>query len=108
MTRGELDGAVRRALNIFDEWVELTGALAPGTSYYYEMQGCIVDAVHCGAQAGTEDYRRLEDEKPIVPQVRAAIKAGKLTRDGRRKKVGSATVLDAERADGTRRSAAQE
>lgn len=32
------------ALELFDEWVEATGALQKGTSYYYECRGCIEDA----------------------------------------------------------------
>jgi hypothetical protein len=63
MTNGELEGAIRRALNLFDKWVEVTGFVAKSTSYYYEMQGCIKDAVHCGAQAACGDYKKLESEK---------------------------------------------
>lgn len=84
MSNGELDSAIRRAMNNFDEWVDVTGALQPGNGYYYEMQKCIEDAVHFGAQAATGDFKRLEDEKAIVPEVRRAIKEGKLTRDGKR------------------------
>lgn len=63
MTKGELEGAIRRALNLFDQWVEVTGFVPKHTTYYYEMQGCIEDAVHCGAQAATGDYRKLESEQ---------------------------------------------
>lgn len=62
MTEGELDNAVRRALNIFDQWVDVTGFIQKHTGHYYELQGCLVDAVHCGAQAATGDYRTLESE----------------------------------------------
>lgn len=31
------------ALEMFDEWVEATGALPKGTSYYYECRACIED-----------------------------------------------------------------
>ena len=64
MTKGELDDAIRRALNIFGSWNEVTGFAAPHTSYYYELQAVIEDAVHCGAQAATGDYRKLESEEP--------------------------------------------
>jgi len=51
MTRGEIDFAIRRALNAFDKWNDVTGVIEKRSSYYYEMQGCIIDAVHCGVQA---------------------------------------------------------
>ena len=51
MKRGEVDDAIRRALNIFDEWNEVTGFVQPGTGYYYELQGIIEDAVHVGIQS---------------------------------------------------------
>jgi hypothetical protein len=63
MKKGEMDNAVRRALNIFDKWVEITGFVEKHTGYYYEMQGLIEDAVHCGAQAATGDHRPLDSEK---------------------------------------------
>lgn len=71
MTQGELDNAIRRALNIFDAWVQCTGVVPVGSTYYYEMQSCIEDAVHCGAQAVTKDFKRLESEEGIDPIVGA-------------------------------------
>ena len=50
MTQGELDFAIRQALNVFDNWIDATGAIPKGTSYYYEAQGCIEDAVKIGAR----------------------------------------------------------
>lgn len=65
MKTGELNNAVRRALNIFDQWVDTTGFVEPHTGYYYELQGLMEAAVHCGAQAATGDYKKLEvEEKP--------------------------------------------
>jgi hypothetical protein len=63
MTKGELDSAIRRALNLFDKWNGVTGLVEEHSGYYYEIQGVIEDAVHCGAQAATGDYRKLEVEK---------------------------------------------
>ena len=63
VTVGELRDAVRRALNIFDKWNDCTGAITKGTSTYYEMQGVIEDAVHCGAQAANKDFRKLPSEE---------------------------------------------
>lgn len=62
MTKGELHDAERRALNILDAWIDVTGFVTRGTSYYYELQGLMEDAVHCGAQAATGDHRKLESE----------------------------------------------
>jgi hypothetical protein len=64
MTKGKLEYAKRRALNKFDEWNDVTGFVAKHTSYYYEIQGCIEDAVECGAQAasGVEEPLSSDDE----------------------------------------------
>lgn len=61
MTKGELEYAIRRALNIFDEWNDVTGFVGKHTGYYYEIQGVIEDAVQCGAQAA------LGVEVPLGP-----------------------------------------
>jgi hypothetical protein len=50
MTKGELEYAIRQALNVYNKWIDTTGALCKGTSYYYEAQGCIEDAVKIGAK----------------------------------------------------------
>lgn len=62
MTQGELAGAVRRALNLFDQWNDVTGFVTPNTGYYYEVQGCIEDAVKCGVQAALGVYEPIEGE----------------------------------------------
>jgi hypothetical protein len=63
MTKGELESAIRRALTIFDDWVEVTGFVVKHTSYYYELQGLMEDAVHCGAQQATGHFETLDSEK---------------------------------------------
>jgi hypothetical protein len=63
MKQGELNDAIRRALNLFDRWNDVTGAFEKGTGYYYEIQGVISDAVHCGAQAASGVYEKLEAEE---------------------------------------------
>jgi len=63
MTKGELESALRRARNLLDKWNDETGFVRKHTSYYYELQGIVDDAVHCGAQAATGDYRPLESEQ---------------------------------------------
>ncbi len=67
MTKAELDNAVRRALNIFDSWNQVTGCFSEARGYYNEMQLIIEDAVHCGAQAETKDFKRLESEDDVYP-----------------------------------------
>jgi hypothetical protein len=62
MTKGQLDNAIRRALNLLDQWNDVTGVVAKESSYYYELQSVITDAVHCGAQAETGDFRRIGGE----------------------------------------------
>jgi hypothetical protein len=63
MTVGKMEGAKRRAFNLFDKWNDVTGVIQKDTSYYYEIQGCIEDAVHCGVQAALNVYEKLESEK---------------------------------------------
>ena len=63
MTRGELEDAERRALNILDQWNDITGCIEKSTGYYYELQGVVKDAVHCGAQAATGDFKKLDGEE---------------------------------------------
>jgi hypothetical protein len=48
MNKGELEYAKRMALNKFDEWNDVTGFFEKNTSYYYEAQGAIEDAVKIG------------------------------------------------------------
>jgi len=62
MTKGELDNAKRRALNLFDAWNEVTGFVDEHSSYYYEMQSVVEDAVECGAQAASGVHVPLECE----------------------------------------------
>ena len=62
MTQGELKDAKRRALNIFDDWVNVTGVVVMHTGYYYELQSLIEDAVECGAQAACGVREPLESE----------------------------------------------
>ena len=48
MTVGKADYAIRKALDLFDAWNDVTGAIGKFSSYYYEIQGCIEDAVRIG------------------------------------------------------------
>ena len=62
MTKGEVESAERRALNLFDKWNDVTGFVTKHTSYYYEMQAVVTDAVHCGIQQALKDFRPLDSE----------------------------------------------
>lgn len=50
MTKGQIADAERRALTQFDKWNDITGALSEGSSWYYECQAVIEEAVHIGIQ----------------------------------------------------------
>lgn len=63
MQKGRVDTAVRRALNKFDEWNDVTGFVGQHTGYYYELQAVIEDAVHCGIQAALDVKEPLPSEK---------------------------------------------
>lgn len=62
MQKGEVETAERRALNWFDKWNNTTGFVVPHTSYYYEMQGIVKDAVHFGIQQVTGDFKPMDGE----------------------------------------------
>lgn len=67
-TQGEIDYAIRRALNIFDEWNDVTGLIPKHSGYYYEIQSVIEDAVHCGFQ------QALDDPKPLANEIKEELK----------------------------------
>jgi hypothetical protein len=62
IVKGELDKAKRRALTIFDNWQRITGCL-DGSSYLWELEGIIKDAVEIGVQAGMGIYKPLASEQ---------------------------------------------
>lgn len=66
MNKGQVDNAVRRALNILDSWVDVTGFVQKETGYYWELQGIIHDAVHCGIQGAMGINKPLPSEEDIV------------------------------------------
>lgn len=62
MNNGQMKDAQRRALNILDRWIDDTGFVQKGTGYYYELQGVIEDAVHCGSQGALGVHNLLDSE----------------------------------------------
>jgi hypothetical protein len=63
MTLKQMEDAKIRALTIFDQWNDVTGAVAKNTGWYYELQSVIEDAVECGVQAGLGIFMPLQVEK---------------------------------------------
>ena len=57
----EVESAKRRALDMFDEWNDVTGVFLKHSTYYCEMQSVIEDAVECGIQGALKDFRRIGD-----------------------------------------------
>ena len=47
---GELEYAIRKAKNHFDEWNDVTGVPVKGCSWYYEILSLIEDAVKIGVK----------------------------------------------------------
>jgi len=66
MTQGQVDDAERKALNELDRWNDVTGFLEPGTSYYYEIQAVIEDAVHIGIQMALHGKVSYDNDKNVV------------------------------------------
>ena len=71
MTSGELEYAKRLALQLYDEWNDVTGFPAKFTSYYYEIQSLIENAVDIGAKVARgikvdlNGYWEDEKENPL-------------------------------------------
>ena len=65
MKKGEVDYAERKALDLFDMWNDSTGVVQKHTSYYYEIQACIIDAVHCGIQMALNKKINIQDGNVI-------------------------------------------
>jgi len=68
MERGKIADAERFALNELDKWNGVTGQFAPGSGYYYEMQGIIEDAVHIGIQMALHGKVNYDADGNVVKQ----------------------------------------
>lgn len=62
MEKGKLERAKRRALVILDDWIRVTGVIPEHSSYNYELESIIEDAVHCGIQEALGVYEKLDSE----------------------------------------------
>lgn len=65
MNKGEIEYAERIAFNLLDKCLEVSGLVEKNTSYYYELQGCIQDAVHCGIQMAINGKIDIKDDNVI-------------------------------------------
>jgi|WetSurMetagenome_2_1015567.scaffolds.fasta_scaffold47250_6 hypothetical protein len=65
MNKGQVDYAERKALELFDNWNNVTGVFEIGSGYYGEIKSCIVDAVHCGIQMVIYDKINIQDGEII-------------------------------------------
>jgi hypothetical protein len=80
MTVSDLERAKRRAQNLFDVWNDVTGVFHQGSSYIDEIRSVIDDAVHCGAQEATGDFKRLDGEPLTVFRMARSGHRRKLTK----------------------------
>lgn len=60
-TIGKEEQAIRLAHNLFDEWLDITGLVAKHTSYYYELQSLLKDAVRIGMARACDDDKKLKE-----------------------------------------------
>ena len=61
MKAGLVKEAERIALNQLDKWNDVTGFLTKHTSYYYEIQALMEDAVHVGIQMALNEKVEFEE-----------------------------------------------
>lgn len=66
MNKGQTEFAERQALNNFDKWNNVTGVFAQGTSYYNEICGVIINAVHIGIQMALHDKINFNEDGELI------------------------------------------
>lgn len=64
MNKGEVDYAKRKALEVFDQWNDVTGVIDKFSSYYYEICAVISDAVEIGSMVALEVPFEIVEGKP--------------------------------------------
>lgn len=65
MNVGQVEYAERKAMELFDQWNDVTGVFRTGSSYYSEMVGCIEDAVHIGIQMALKGKVSIVDGRVV-------------------------------------------
>lgn len=66
MNKGQMERAKRRALNILDSWIDVTGVIKHHSGYHSELEGIVEDAVECGAQMALGIRKPLSSEIPEI------------------------------------------
>lgn len=66
MKKGHVDYAERQALNVLDEWLDVTGAISIHSSWYYELQSVVEDAVHIGIQMALNGEIKKDSDGNVV------------------------------------------
>lgn len=66
MEKGKVEYAERQALNILDEWLDVTGAISIHSGWYYELQSVIEDAVHIGIQMALHGEIKKDSDGNII------------------------------------------
>jgi len=64
--RGEVEYAKREACHRFDKWVDVTGFVKRHTGYYYEMLGCIEEAVDIAFAVAFDEPLPVEDSDDVI------------------------------------------
>lgn len=62
MTKGQVEKAERIALNQFDKWNDVTGLVGDHTSYYFELQSLMEEAVHIGIQMSIDGLVKFDQD----------------------------------------------
>lgn len=68
MTKGQVNDAERKALNVLEEWNDITGALDVNGSWYRECQSVVEDAVHIGIQMALYGKVKLGEFGEIIKE----------------------------------------
>jgi len=70
MQKGQLDYAIRKALDIMDEWNDCTGTVIKFSSYYYELCSVVSDAVKIGVKVAIygkdADLKNLDSSQEYI------------------------------------------
>lgn len=66
MKKGLVDYAESRAKEIFYRWNDETGVFDPSQSHFYEIEACIVDAVHVGIQVALHGNIKFNLDGEII------------------------------------------
>ena len=66
MNKQQVDYAVRKALENFDRWNEVTGVVEVNSGHYSEISSVIEDSVYIGIQMALSGQIRYDEESNVV------------------------------------------